>query len=73
MPYPAGMDEAMDFEVEDVEEDMNPSMCTSWKMRGNKATKRMIDYILHNPSIKTGIECSHKLIIPADEEMEEHF
>lgn len=41
---------------------------TTWKTRGAKTTKRIIDYIFH---AKVGIKCTHTLSIPKKEDVEE--
>jgi nocturnin len=45
------------------------SYFTTWKIRGDKIQKRVIDYIFYK-DVK-GIECSHILSIPNQEELEE--
>ena len=41
---------------------------TTWKTRGAKTAKRIIDYIFHTNS---GIKCTHILSIPKEEDVEE--
>ena len=41
---------------------------TTWKSRGHKTARRIIDYIFYNDS--KGFRCSHVLSIPKDEQIE---
>lgn len=53
--------------------DINPpssSLYTTWKIRGPKTMKRVIDYIFHNGNESTGLECSHLLSIPHENDLE---
>ena len=52
---------------------------TTWKSRGEKTVKRVIDYIFHNcrpaasemsNNVATGMYCTHTLSIPADDDIE---
>jgi mRNA deadenylase, exonuclease subunit and related nucleases len=45
------------------------SYFTTWKIRGDKIQKRVIDYIFFNSA--SGIECSHILSIPKQDQLEE--
>lgn len=45
----------------------SPELFTTYKTRGSDTIRRVIDYISY-----TGIECTHRLTIPKDEEMERY-
>ena len=51
--------------------DSPDSSFTTWKTRGTSTFKRTIDYIFYNADFARGIECSHTLSIPTEDEMED--
>lgn len=49
----------------------NTSFFTTWKIRGEKVQKRVIDYIFYKSTTTSGMECCQLLSIPHPDEMEE--
>jgi len=51
---------------------------TTWKTRGDKTVKRVIDYIFHNCQVPSacgpaGMRCTHTLSVPPEQDMETTF
>jgi mRNA deadenylase 3'-5' endonuclease subunit Ccr4 len=52
----------------DLSPERKNDLYTTWKTRGAKTVKRVIDYIFHANS---GVKCTHILSIPKEEDVEE--